>query len=74
MSYRGIIGYYYHKHYLNRNAHHKLWHSNIELFINKHVEIGLSNPVFCYDPTTFLWFVDFNRVGSTGKKIPYETV
>ncbi len=75
MSYRGIIGYYYLKNYLDKHYNLKrLWWSDIDLFIKQHAEIGMTNPVFTYDPDTFMWFVDFNRIGVAGKKMPYELV
>ena len=32
------------------------------------------NPVFDYDPDTYLWFVDFNRVGNSKRRLPLEDV
>jgi len=74
MSYRGLIGNYYHKHYLGKNGHRKLWLNQIETYIGNHQFIGLRNPVFSYDPDTYLWFVDFNRIGKDTGKAPIEEV
>lgn len=72
-SFRGIIGYYYYAfHYLPKNAY--IFISEIWDYIHLHQEIGLKNPIFYYDPDSFLWFIDFNRVGKTNKKIPIEKV
>jgi hypothetical protein len=30
--------------------------------------------VFNYDPESFLWFIDFEKVGTMGRKIPIEEV
>jgi hypothetical protein len=72
LSYRGIIGYYYRMLYLAKP--HKLWFNQLENLIEKHQKIGLQNPVFSYDPSTFLWFIDFNKVGSDKRKAPFDDV
>jgi hypothetical protein len=72
LSYRGIIGYYYRMLYLTKP--HKLWFNQIENLIEKHQKIGLQNPVFSYDPSTFLWFIDFNKIGSEKRKAPFDDV
>lgn len=71
-SFRGIIGYYYYKMY--RCKPNKMWLSQIEGFIDHHVLIGLNNPTLTYDPFTFLWFADFNRIGTEGCKAPFDEV
>lgn len=71
MSYRGLIAYLYYESYL---SHRLIAFCEIEDAIRDHVEEGLKNPVFSYDPETFLWHVDFNRVGSTKKKLPIEAL
>jgi hypothetical protein len=71
MSYRAIISYYYHVFYL---AGKTMWYSEIRRLTDKHVEVCSRNPVFYYDPDTFLWFIDFNRVGKSPKKVPFESV
>lgn len=72
VSYRGIIGFYYYKFYASSNR--KLFISQIQDLIEAHVEVGLSNPVFTYDPDTFLWFVDFSKIGNQSNKAPYSEV
>lgn len=70
-SFRAIFGYYYHK--LYRVKPPRIWLSKIEEIIVDHEETGLSNPVLSYDPETFLWFADFNRIGH-GRKADFEEV
>ena len=71
LSFRNIIGFLYHQNYV---AIRKLWLSEIEDYIDSHVEVGLQNPLFLYDPETMLWFIDFNKVGKSKRKIPVEEV
>jgi hypothetical protein len=75
MSFRGVIGYYFYE--LCQNPHgrqKKMWVSEVKDFISSHAEVGLTNPLFSYDPETLLWFVDFARVGSSKKKLKVEEV
>ena len=72
MSFRSIIGYYYHEYYSFANP--RMWLAEIEDFIQTHAEVGLSNPLFSYDPVTLLWFVDFSKIGTSKKKIKVEEV
>ncbi len=76
LSYRGIFGQYYQKNYmeLEPDAPQRLWISDIKRMISNHEIIGNRCPVFSYDPTTFLWFVDFNKVGSDSRKAPFREV
>lgn len=74
MSYRGLIGTYYHNNYLKGTGPQKMWLNQIEGYIARHQFVGLRNPVFSYDPDTYLWFVDFNRVGKDPDKAPIEEV
>ncbi len=67
LSFRGIIGYYYYDKYLHCQNRQII--SEIEGYVESHVKTGLQNPLFSYDPETMLWFVDFNRVGRSSKKI-----
>lgn len=69
-SFRGIIGYYYHRFYDVTPM--RMWVSQIERFIDKHAALGLQNPTLAYDPSTFLWFADFNRIGTDHFKAPYD--
>ena len=72
-SYRSIIGYYYIKHYIKKMGA-TIWLNQIEDMIEIHRKIGLRNPVFSYDPSTYLWFADFNKIGSASYKAPFEEV
>jgi hypothetical protein len=73
MSFRGIIGYYYWGLY-RCDFKKSIWYSEIKNLIDFHVALGLQSPVFYYDPSTYLWFVDFNRIGKGNKKVPIEEV
>lgn len=73
-SYRSIIGYYYCKYYVKKATHKKVWLNQLESFIDLHEKIGLRNPVLSYDPTTYLWFADFNKVGKDSFKAPFNEV
>lgn len=77
MSFRGIIGYYYKELYqgdFNNKSFKPIWHSEIKNLIELHVVLGLQSPVFYYDPSTYLWFVDFNRIGNGNKRAPINEV
>jgi hypothetical protein len=60
-SFRAIIGYYHACLYKARPR--KLYYTQIEEYINEHVEIGLQSPLLAYDPDTFKWFADFGLIG-----------
>jgi hypothetical protein len=66
LTFRSVIGHYYYCHYKKDKF---MWLSEIKDCIDNHIEAGMSNPFFNYDDETFLWFVDFNRVGKSAKKI-----
>ena len=71
LSYRGLIAYLYYESYVSLRI---ASFTEIEDAIEDHVNEGLRNPVFAYDPETMLWFIDFSRVGQTKKKLPVEEV
>jgi hypothetical protein len=73
-TFRGIIGYYYHAFYRNNFTSHAMYYSEISEYIDAHVRTGLLNPVFYYDPESYLWFIDFSRVGKGKGKELYEDV
>lgn len=72
MSFKGMIGHYFHHCY--HGTKRTMWISEIKELVEAHAETGLLNPVFNYDPDTFMWFVDFNRIGKTYRKIPIENI
>ncbi len=73
LSFRGIIGYYYYAFYaLSKTS--LMFISEIRDYVELHAKAGLQNPIFTYDPDSFLWFVDFTRVGKSKKKVPIEQV
>lgn len=71
-SFRAIIGYYYYKFYAVEDR--SLWLGQIKSIIEDHSYIGLDNPVLSYDPETYLWFADFNKIGDHKKKAPIKEV
>lgn len=72
ISFRGIIGYYYYQHYLPDPS--KLYYSQIDNFIKNHKRIGLQNPVFHYDDSNFMWYLNFNSIGNHKNKAPYVEI
>jgi len=73
LSFRSIIGYYYYAHYFS-SYETKMWISEIQEMIQSHVQTGLLNPLFFYDPDSMLWFVDFSKVGRGKKKISVHDI
>lgn len=71
-SFRAISGYYYYRHY--RCKPHKMWVAQIESQIERHIQIGLNNPVLSFDPHTLLWFANFNKIGVNTYKAPFDEV
>jgi hypothetical protein len=73
LSYKAIISYiYYNNYYYNKET--KLYLSQIQDMIDNHVKIGYQNPVFAYDPESFYWFIDFSKVGVTGRRVSVDSV
>jgi hypothetical protein len=68
LSFRSLIASLYYHTYASHTR--KLWLSQIQEYIEAHEYIGLKNPVFFYDPETYLWFIDFSRVGTGKKEVP----
>lgn len=68
LSFRAITGFYYFEKYLNVHSR-QMWISEINDFMKSHENVGLLNPVFSYDPDSFLWFIDFSKIGRGPKKI-----
>ena len=73
LSFRAVFGFFYYINYL-ASGPCRLWLVEIRSFIDSHKETGLKNPLFVYDDETMLWFVDFSRIGATGKRQPLEEV
>ena len=65
LTFRAVIGYYYQEMYKNPQ-HRKLWGSQIKDYIQLHEKAGLNNPAFSYDPETYIWFLDFGKIGRNG--------
>lgn len=75
LTFRGIIAWYYHTGYKKPlNSNKKLHMSQIEDFIQEHAKAGLIHPAFKYDDESFLWFVDFQKIGASRKQLPVRTV
>lgn len=75
LSFRGIFGHFYYNFYCCKNRHgRQMWLSEIRDYIETHAKVGLQNPLFNYDPDTYLWFVDFSKVGTGRKKVAVEEV
>lgn len=72
LTMRGIISQLYHHCYLVKDQ--SLYLKEIMDLIDDHVKVGLLNPVFHYDPDTYLWFIDFNKVGNSGHRLPVGEV
>lgn len=73
MSFRGVIAYYYYCfHLVPKTA--TMYMMDLESYINLHVRLGTQNPLFRYDPESFLWFVDFSKVGNKPRQMPLDFV
>jgi len=48
--------------------------NEITKYIESQQRLGLQSPVFSYEPSTFLWFINFNHVGKDSRKAPYSEV
>lgn len=75
LSFRSIIGYYYQQFYAQPVDNRKyLYLSQIEDYVRLHYRAGSLNPVFVYDAETFVWFLNFSKVGPGPKQITLEEV
>jgi hypothetical protein len=72
LTWRGIFGYLYYSKYAIRGGNLSL--SEIGDVIRNHAIVGLKNPVFSYDPESYLWFIDFGRVGIGRKKLDLQDI
>jgi hypothetical protein len=73
LSFRGLIGYYYYAFYTLPKVP-IIYLNQLNDFINLHVEIGKQNPLFFYDEESYLWFIDFSRIGKIKGQLPIEEV
>jgi len=71
LSFRGVIGYYFSEYY-QQVPKPRMWLAEIRDFIDCHIEVGMTNPLWSYDPETLLWVLDFSRVGVSKRKIRVE--
>ncbi len=75
LSFRSVFGYFYQEYYMSLvPGRKKMTYSEIEDYIAVHEKVGNQNPLFRYDPETFYWFVDFNRVGQGHRKVKIEEI
>ncbi len=75
MSYRSVMAYYYFNFYeMSHHNHEKMWLSQIKTMIDKHVDLGLNHPLFNYDPSNYVWFLDFNHIGIDQNNIPIHDI
>ena len=68
MSFRSVFSYYYYVKYVSVGKRN-LWISEIQDCIESHWDAGMANPAFSYDPNSFLWFIDFQKVGKGRRRI-----
>lgn len=77
LTLRAIAAYYYYIYYCKSGPGtemQKMYYSEIKSYLDSHAEVGLLNPLFSYDPDTFIWFVDFTRVGKGRGKLVIDEV
>ncbi len=74
MSFRAIFGYVYYKEYAKSVTERTIYLSEIQDFIDYHAKVGLLNPAFSYDPDTYLWFVDFTKIGDGPRQMPLDEI
>ena len=75
LTFRNVFDHYYQEFYFNPiPVTKRMYLTEIQEYIKSHTAAGLLNPVFSYDPETFLWFIDFSRVGRGNKKLKLNDV
>ncbi|MCK9458614.1 MAG: hypothetical protein M0R80_03160 [Proteobacteria bacterium] len=75
LTFRNVFNHYYQERYVNPIVvTKKMYLAEIKEYVTAHIQTGLLNPVFYYDPSSFLWFVDFSRVGRGNKKLKVNDV
>lgn len=73
LSFRGIIGYYYYCfHQVPKIS--TMYMPELEAHVALHVKVGTQNPLFRYDPESYIWFVDFSKVGNKRQQMPLNYV
>lgn len=73
LTYRAVVGYYYYSMYaLSKGVF--MYLTQLRELVEEHRAVGETNPLFCYDPETMCWFVDFSLVGDTRRKMPVSSV
>jgi hypothetical protein len=73
ISFRGILGFLYYELYLFPKTP-AMFISEINDLIALHAVIGKANPVFEYNDENCCWFIDFQKVGNSKKKLPVKYV
>lgn len=72
LSFKNIIAYYYCVFYMSRPSSISFY--ELRNMIREHVQTGLREPAFAYDPTHYLWCIDFNLIGEETGLIPLENI
>ena len=72
LTFRGVIGYYYYCFHACKQP--AMWITDLHDYIELHIRLGVQNPIFRYDPESFLWFIDFSKVGTGRRKMPVEYI
>jgi hypothetical protein len=73
LSFRALVGWLYYFRYLTQQSG-RIWITELEDFIKSHQRVGLTNPAFCYDADTMLWFINFALIGDGKKRQGIEEV
>lgn len=73
LSFRGLIGYYYYAFHMLPKVP-IMYLTQLRDFIDLHVAVGQQNPLFTYDEESYLWFIDFSRIGKHKDQLPIEEV
>jgi hypothetical protein len=71
LSFRAVFGWWYYQQYCSARV---ASYAVIEDMIKHHTKAGLVNPIFFYDPESYLWFIDFSRVSQDKKGVRIEEV
>jgi len=77
MTFRGIFGYIYYRCYVSEGFSKEktsVFLAEIQDAIDAHARTGLLNPAFSYDPETYIWFVDFSKIGVNKNQMGIQDV